>query len=382
VTLGSTPFTANFPGATHVLQSPVVVNGVPGTGYQYLTLGTNLLNPGNAAFIPLGILGSATVTAPNAPLDITYALPSTLGTTWTSTYTSTQTILINGSPLAPTVTNHDIAYQVDAFGPMTLPGATVHDALRIRKVEKAGTKTVGYIFLAKDGATVQLTASDTLQPDNGVIQVQPKSVSWTAANPNLPIQLASFTAVLDAQGTAARLHWKTLSEVSNFGFEVQRGMSASGTFATLPGGFVPGHGTTVVAQEYSFVDERFPGGTTYYRLRQIDHDGTFHDTDPLKVEFLTSAGESLRPTPFGLDQNYPNPFNPETTIRYRMSTAGHVSLRVYDVLGREVMKLVDQNQPAGEQVVHVDASSLSSGVYFYRLQAGGFIATRQFILSK
>lgn len=382
VSVGSTPFVANFPGATHVLQSPVVVVGFPGTGYQYLTLGTSLLNPGNAAFVSLGPLGSGNVTAPNSPLDVTYALPSTLGTTWTSTYTATQVIVLNGTVLSTTATHHDIAYLVDAFGTLKIPGGTVHDALRIRKVENAGTKTVSYIFLAKDGATVQMTASDTLQGNSGLIYVQAKSVSWTPSNPALPIQLASFTASLDGQGTAVHLRWKTLSEVNNYGFEVQKGMSATGEFRSLAGGFVAGHGTTAAPQEYSFVDPGFSGGTWYYRLRQIDHDGASHDTEPLKVESLTAAKEVAPPGAYGLDQNYPNPFNPETTIRYRLSADVHVSLKLYDVLGREVMTLVDQRKSAGEQSVRVNAARLSSGVYTYRLQAGDFVASKKFILCK
>ena len=85
---------------------------------------------------------------------------------------------------------------------------------------------------------------------------------------------------------------------------------------------------------------------------------------------------------FQLHQNYPNPFNPATTIHYELPSAGHVSLRVYDLLGREIRTLVDERQNAGDHLVMFNAGSLPSGVYFYRLKAGDFVATKRLILLK
>ena len=80
--------------------------------------------------------------------------------------------------------------------------------------------------------------------------------------------------------------------------------------------------------------------------------------------------------------NYPNPFNPTTTISYVLSNDSYVSLRVYDVLGREVMTLVDGVQNASEHQVVLDASYLAGGVYFYRLRTGEFSETRRLLLLK
>jgi Secretion system C-terminal sorting domain len=85
---------------------------------------------------------------------------------------------------------------------------------------------------------------------------------------------------------------------------------------------------------------------------------------------------------YSLSQNYPNPFNPTTTIRYSLRSAGFVSLRVYDILGREVKNLVNENQTAGEHSVYFDASNLPSGVYIYRLQSGSFVSAKKMILIK
>ncbi len=83
---------------------------------------------------------------------------------------------------------------------------------------------------------------------------------------------------------------------------------------------------------------------------------------------------------FNLYQNYPNPFNPSTSIEYRVGSDEYVTLKVYDLLGREVAILVDEYAPAGRYEVDFDGSKFSSGVYFYRLQAGEFRETRKMVL--
>lgn len=88
------------------------------------------------------------------------------------------------------------------------------------------------------------------------------------------------------------------------------------------------------------------------------------------------------PNVFFLEQNYPNPFNPTTKIRYQISQTSYVSLKIFDVLGNEILTLVNQEKPAGEYEVYFDGSSFSSGIYFYQLKAGELIETRKMILLK
>jgi len=88
------------------------------------------------------------------------------------------------------------------------------------------------------------------------------------------------------------------------------------------------------------------------------------------------------PTAYSLAQNYPNPFNPKTAISYQLTTASPVSLVVYDLLGREVATLVNETKAPGTYRVSWDASGQSSGMYFYRLQAGNFVETRKMIVLK
>jgi hypothetical protein len=92
--------------------------------------------------------------------------------------------------------------------------------------------------------------------------------------------------------------------------------------------------------------------------------------------------ESVMPAGFELAQNFPNPFNSSTTIRYRISSPVHVSLKVYDLVGQEIATLIDHPQTAGNRQVTWHADDLPSGIYFYRLSAGGLEKTRRLILLK
>jgi len=99
----------------------------------------------------------------------------------------------------------------------------------------------------------------------------------------------------------------------------------------------------------------------------------------------TSVNDDLRqekPNSYLLSQNYPNPFNPTTVISYQLPVNSNVSLRLYDILGNEVARLVDEMQDAGRHEVEFNGSRFPSGVYFYQLRAGGFVETRKMILLK
>jgi hypothetical protein len=111
-----------------------------------------------------------------------------------------------------------------------------------------------------------------------------------------------------------------------------------------------------------------------------------------KGNIVLSAGThamELEPIPkkFALHQNYPNPFNPVTTINYDLPTDAHVKIVIYDILGREVIELVNQQMPAGHQTLTWNTRNffgqpVSAGIYFYQIQASGFIKTRKMVLLK
>jgi hypothetical protein len=110
----------------------------------------------------------------------------------------------------------------------------------------------------------------------------------------------------------------------------------------------------------------------------------FFDQLQLATKMVTSVESDGRegPAEFSLEQNYPNPFNPSTRIAFSVQGSGFTSLKVFDLLGREVATLVNENLTAGSYRVKFDASGLASGVFFYRLVAGGQALTRKMVVAK
>jgi photosystem II stability/assembly factor-like uncharacterized protein len=196
----------------------------------------------------------------------------------------------------------------------------------------------------------------------------------------LPIVLASFTA-RHLGGTRVRLDWRTLSETNNYGFFVQRRRQTDSTFTEISS-LIPGYGTTNEPHDYSWTDSNATINRWYYRLKQVDLGGPIRFTEPIVVDVTTNVGEVKSPFEFRLVQNYPNPFNPSTRIAYSVQGSGFTSLKVFDVLGREVATLVNEEKQPGEYSVTFDASNLSSGVYVYKLQAGGFTASKKMIVMR
>jgi hypothetical protein len=185
----------------------------------------------------------------------------------------------------------------------------------------------------------------------------------------IPVELTSFSALPNKNDVV--LNWQTATEVNNQGFEIQR--SNDGEFEKI--GFVPGHGTTTEIQSYIFIDENVLAGEYSYRLKQMDYDGTTEYSNIVEVEIT-------QPAEYSLSQNYPNPFNPSTTIAYSILKDGLVTLKVYDVLGKEVVTLINEVQSAGTKNIIFDASDLSSGVYYYQLVSGEFTSIKKLILMK
>ncbi|MEO8233457.1 MAG: SBBP repeat-containing protein, partial [Ignavibacteriota bacterium] len=172
--------------------------------------------------------------------------------------------------------------------------------------------------------------------------------------------------------------------------------------------FVAGYSSNVMtAFDYTTI-KYTPDGTEDWTIKYTNSDfagsseeptGMFVDTlsniyitgmsalDYATVKYIqtpTSVGSTLSqiPTVFSLEQNYPNPFNPNTTISYQLPISGQVTLKVYDVLGDEVATLVNEENPAGFYKVEFDASKLSSGIYFYKIQFEKFVETKKMILLK
>jgi len=187
----------------------------------------------------------------------------------------------------------------------------------------------------------------------------------------IPVELTSFTGSVNHQGEVI-LNWSTATEVNNQLFEIERKTETT-EFVTI--GYVNGYGTTTDPQEYSYIDENIETGIYFYRLKQIDFQGTYEYSDVIELDVKG-------PSHFALGQNYPNPFNPSTQIEFRIPETGNVKLAVYNLVGEEVALLVNGQVEAGVHEVTFNASNLPSGAYFYKLQSGSKVEVKKMLLTK
>ncbi len=192
----------------------------------------------------------------------------------------------------------------------------------------------------------------------------------------LPVELTSF--LVENKGNGVLLKWQTATEVNNYGFEVQRANLSGQRSKFEKIGFIEGSGNSNSTRQYSFIDDAIINGKYSYRLKQIDLNGKFEYSDEIEIEV------NLFPKEFVLFQNYPNPFNPSTTIRFGLPIDSHVKLELFDVLGKKVAELINQEMPAGFHNFQFSSVNyqLSSGMYIYRIKAGEFVQTRKLLLIK
>ena len=194
-------------------------------------------------------------------------------------------------------------------------------------------------------------------------------------HPN-PVELTSFTSSIKDRNVT--LNWSTTVELNNAGFEVERKSVNDAQWTRI--GFVEGNGTTNEPMKYTFTDVKLETGKYNYRLKQIDYNNSSTVYD------LNNAIEIGIPKKPELSQNYPNPFNPVTKIDYNLPYNGNVSLKIYDITGREIVTLVNETQTAGYYTVQFDASNFASGTYFYTITTddgvNNYVMTKRMILIK
>jgi len=199
---------------------------------------------------------------------------------------------------------------------------------------------------------------------------------WAYVPPSVPVELTSFIA--SANGKVVTLKWSTATETNNSGFEIERRIitgGVSGDWSKI--GFTPGFGTTTEPKEYSYVDNisGINANALAYRLKQVDFDGSFEYSDEVFVD-------NLAPVQFVLEQNYPNPFNPTTTIGFGVQNKSNVKITILNAIGEEVAVVLNEEREPGFHQVEFNAANLPSGVYFYKLNAAGFVETKKMLLLK
>jgi len=191
----------------------------------------------------------------------------------------------------------------------------------------------------------------------------------------VPVELTNYSASLINRDII--LNWTTATELNNKGFEIEQSFDNQ-NFITI--GFVPGFGTTTESKAYSFKISDAATGAQYYRLKQIDFDGTYILYNSVEVD-----GPVIRE--FALYQNHPNPFNPSTTISFSIPVESNVSIKLFNILGQQVASIASSDFQAGYHKIDFNAENISSGTYIYTFEARGvdgknFTSTKKMLLLK
>lgn len=230
----------------------------------------------------------------------------------------------------------------------------------------------------KATATLQIPGGITYSGVSGVLQLLVLGRTTTGLRTAqitygaLPVELGSFTASINNRNV--ELNWNTSAETNNAGFEVERKLSGSESWQELA--FVSGNGFTNTVRNYTYTDRNLSEGTYNYRLKQVDYNGNFEYFN------LNSEIEIGTPNSYNISQNYPNPFNPSTKINFEMAKEGNVSIKVFDYTGKEISTLVNGFRSAGYYTIDFNAINLSSGIYFYRMEANNFTKVMKMSLIK
>ena len=192
----------------------------------------------------------------------------------------------------------------------------------------------------------------------------------------LPVEIAYFNSSVNRN--VVSLSWGTVWELNNSGFRVERKSENESNWKEA--GFVQGNGSVNEEKHYSFQDNNLIKGKYHYRLKQIDYNGNY------EYHLLPNEVTIGAPGVFEISQNYPNPSNPKSKIDFLLPFDAQVTLKVYDITGKEAAVLVNNFLEADYHSAEFDGSNLASGVYFYRITAEGigqnFSKTLKMILVK
>jgi len=195
-------------------------------------------------------------------------------------------------------------------------------------------------------------------------------------NNPLPVTISAFNSTVVRNNVTLR--WTTTHEINNSGFEIYRTIKDKNQW--VKSGFIQINGTANEPKNYEFDESKLQTAVYQYKLKQIDYNGNF---EYFNLQNNVTVG---KPGEFYISQNYPNPSNPKTKMDYQIPFDGKVTLKVYDITGREVAILVNEIKEAGYYTAEFDGTNLASGIYFYRITAEGngqsYIKTLKIILIK
>ena len=297
--------------------------------YSIIPNSTGFSNP-NAVPVNPAILGNQLRLYRNIPLTVANApIVSTV-------YPGTKIVTMKISSTAPTINKRD---------------------LNLSWIRRIHNDLYTGIFAFVDSAFTNISDSGTYIIDTNFV------IS--------PVELSAFNSSTIRNNV--NLKWVTSSEINNNGFDLERS-SENNIWEKI--GFVKGFGSTSSSISYYFEDKNLNSGRYRYRLKQIDYNGNFEYFN------LNNEVNIGNPENFSLKQNYPNPFNPGTKIDFDIPYDENVSLKLYDINGREVKTIINEFKTAGYYTVELNAASLPSGAYYYVFNSGDFHSTKKLVILK
>jgi len=292
-------------------------------------------------------------------------------------------------------------YSDTYFGSDWVVADTTPNAQRSDCIDVSGSTTAKtFARHPGNGSYVDTQRKSDWYLENNPTQGAANSYDTGDGDYTLPVVLSSFTAIFT--DSVVILKWVTESEVDNLGFNIYKSNRKNGPFEKINPSLVKGAGTTAERHGYRYVDDGVNEEEEYYYyIEDISFTGEKDKSDIIRVKWgevnkliLNELHRNLPQTPDKslLFQNYPNPFNPETWIPYQIAEESDVVLHIYNVFGKLLVTIDVGHKNSGHYIdrhsaIHWDGRNqngdmVSSGVYFYQLRAGKYIATRKMLLVK
>ncbi|HTY11183.1 MAG TPA: cohesin domain-containing protein [Bacteroidota bacterium] len=342
--------------------------------------------------IAVAAAGSSSLTTAGILFKLRFVVPPYAALGAVSNLTIVQFLLNEGAPTVMLVNGSIRASSVGLPAPPSgLTAAAVSSGRIDLTWRDNATNETGYIVdrrtdtLSNWAAVANLSANTTSVSDYGVadgskyyysvysVNFAGNSSMSNVASAVTPMQPPTNLTVQQLSGAVVGLTWQDNSSSEN-GYYIERKLGTAGVYAVIDS--VPTNAST-----YSDTSG-MPGNTYFYRVR--GYNGFIRSGYSNEVNMTITGVKSSGTIPdrFDVLQNYPNPFNPATTITYQLPLNCFVTMKIYDMLGKEVQTLVNRHETAGIHTAVFFASSLPSGVYLCRMQAGNYVGIRKLILMK
>ena len=353
------------------------------------TLSSNIAG----AQVSFAAAGAANLNLPGVVCKLRFAVPQYATAGRTTNITMQQFLLNEGKPRVLLVSG---SIQTSSFGLPAAPTSLNAEAINTGRIDLSwqdnAVNETGYsVERAMNSASLwlpinTLAANTSSYSDAGLndgtkyfYRVFASNTGGNSIYSNVafavtPIQTPTSLTANQIEGGAIQLTWQDNSG-SELGYYIERKKNSLGTYAVRD---------SVLSNITEYTDTSgVPGSEYFYRIRGYNSIATSAYSNEVNITLtgVKSYGTAL-PDRFAVSQNYPNPFNPSTVISYQLPVSSMVTLKVYDVLGKEIQTLVDKRMSAGYHSAIFVASGLPSGVYFYRMQAGKYSETRKLMVVK